>query len=75
MNMLYQDLKTLGNLIHISFMGKKKTTPLSTKSHTKSHSKSRSKSSNKTTRKNTSISFKRESPSRRFKNPILLSIK
>ena len=91
MNMLYQDLKTLGNLIHISFMGKKKTTPLSTKSHTKSHSKSHtkshtkshskshtkshSKSSNKTTRKKTSISFKRESPPRRFKNPILLSIK
>ena len=87
MNMLYSDLKDLGNLIHIKIRGKKKTTSLS-KSLTKSLSKSLTKSSaksdkasgiNNKTRKyrgeRTSISFKRKPPPKRFKNPVFLSIK
>ena len=104
MNMLYSDLKDLGNLIHIKIRGKKKTTSLSEssrKSSTRTLSQidlgmksSSSSSSSKSlsikkkdkasgiynkTRKyrgtRTNISFKRKPQQKRFKNPVVLSIK
>jgi len=88
MNMLYSDLKDLGNLIHIKLKGKKKTTLSSKSSKTSKSSNSISKSfvaQGLKTRKNktsifnseslTKISFKRKPKQKRFKNPILLSKK
>jgi serine/threonine protein kinase len=85
MDMLYSDLKDLGNLIHIKLRGKKKTSSLFSTSSLKSISKSSSKKSDKAsgihtkTRKNigerTNISFERRPQQKRFKNPIFLSIK
>ena len=80
MDMLYTDLKILGNLIHISYKGKRKTRQITTKSRTKSSTKSSTKSRKKSRKENTNntktnISFKRGSPPRRFKNPVFLSIK
>ena len=89
MNMLYSDLKDLGNLIYIKIKGKKKTTSTyvssSRKSSTKSSTRSAStKSSDKglginKTRKNrgekSSVSFKRKPQQKRFKNPVFLSLK
>jgi serine/threonine protein kinase len=63
---LLNDLKTLGNLIHIVAHGKKKTT--STRS-------SKILASGINTRKNTSIIFKRKALVKRFNSPFLLSIK
>jgi serine/threonine protein kinase len=85
MNMLYSDLKDLGNLLHIKLKGKKKTTKSS-----KSSKSSKSVRLNNSyiaegikTRKNknslfvknesnTRVSFKRIPKQKRFKNPILL---
>jgi serine/threonine protein kinase len=85
MNMLYSDLKDLGNLLHIKLKGKKKTTKSS-----KSSKSSKSIRLNNSyiaeglkTRKNknsmfsknesnTRVSFKRIPKQKRFKNPILL---
>ena len=87
MNMLYSDLKDLGNLIHIKIKGKKKTTSVSlktTSSHKISSQKTMSKKSDKAsgihkTKKNrelvTKISFQRKPKQRRFKNPLFLSLK
>jgi serine/threonine protein kinase len=79
MNMLFSDLKDLGNLIHIKITGKKKTT--STSSKTSSSSRSGRASGVKKTRKHrvnerkTSIRFIRAPKVKRFKNPIFLSLK
>jgi serine/threonine protein kinase len=78
MNMLYSDLKDLGNLIHIKITGKKKTT--STSSRTLSSRSGRA-SGIKKTRKNrtnerkSSVRFIRGPRVKRFKNPIFLSLK
>ncbi len=79
MNMLFSDLKDLGNLIHIKLTGKKKTT--STSSKTSSLSRSGRASGIKKTRKyrenerKTSVQFARGQKIKRFKNPIFLSLK
>jgi hypothetical protein len=69
MNELYDDLKTLGNLIHIVAHGKRKTT-----------SSHRSLASGIKTRKNrydksSSPLFKRKKFIKRFKTPFFLSLK
>ena len=83
MNMLYSDLKDLGNLLHIKIKGKKKTTSSSLSSKSKSLKKSHiaegvktRKNKNRNIFKNesyTRVSFKRRPKQKRFKNPILLS--
>ena len=78
MNMLFSDLKDLGNLIHIKLTGKKKTT--STSSKNPSTRSSRDRASGIKTRKNvnerkTSIKFIRGPKPKRFKNPFFLSLK
>jgi len=83
MNILYNDLKDLGNLLHIKIKGKKKTTTSSLssksislkKSHIAEGVKTR-KNKNRNIFKNesyTRVSFKRRPKQKRFKNPILLS--
>jgi serine/threonine protein kinase len=78
MNMLYSDLKDLGNLIHIKITGKKKTTSTSSKSLS---SRSGRASGLKKTRKHrvnekkTSVQFVKGPKVKRFKNPIFLSLK
>jgi len=78
MNMLFSDLKDLGNLIHIKLTGKKKTT--STSSKNPSTRSSRDRASGIKTRKNvnerkTSIKFIRGPKQKRFKKPFFLSLK
>jgi hypothetical protein len=88
MNMLYSDLKDLGNLMHIKIKGKKKTTSLSTKTAssmkklttTKTLSKRSDKASGihrtiKNRESISKISFQRKPKQRRFKNPLFLSLK
>jgi GR25 family glycosyltransferase involved in LPS biosynthesis len=89
MNMLYSDLKDLGNLIYIKIKGKKKTTSTYVSSSRKSSRKSSTRSAstkssdkgfgiNKTIKnrgEKTSISFKRKPQQKRFKNPVFLSLK
>ena len=78
MNMLFSDLKDLGNLIHIKLTGKKKTTSTSSKNPSTRSSKDRA--SGIKTRKNvnerkTSIKFIRGPKQKRFKKPFFLSLK
>ena len=80
MNMLYSDLKDLGNLMHIKITGKKKTsTP--TSSSKSSRGRSGKASGLKKTRKNlgnerkTSVKFVKKPNQKRFKNPMFLSLK
>ncbi len=89
MNMLYSDLKDLGNLIYIKIKGKKKTTSTYVSSSRKSSIKSSTRSAstkssdkgfgiNKTIKnrgEKTSVSFKRKPQQKRFKNPVFLSLK
>lgn len=83
MNILYSDLKDLGNLIYIKIHGKKKTTTLSRSLSSKksSSSKKSDKASgirNKTRKSRellTHISFQRKPKQKRFKNPLFLSLK
>ena len=82
MNMLYSDLKDLGNLLHIKLKGKKKTT-ISSKSNNSNKSfiaeglKTRKNKNNIFIKNesNTRVSFKRRPKQKRFKNPILLDKK
>ena len=75
LNLLYNDLKVLGNLIYQADKGRKKTTSTSSKT-----ASSRA-SGIKKTRKNvhikgkTSVKFVRKPKVKRFKNPIYLSLK
>jgi hypothetical protein len=75
MNMLFSDLKDLGNLIHIKLTGKKKTT--STSSTTRSGRASGIKKTRKyrENERKTSVQFVRGQKIKRFKNPIFLSLK
>ena len=80
MNMLYSDLKDLGNFIHLKLKGNVKTSSLS-----KTSSLNKAAGIFKKTKKNknkkminkskTSISFKRRPKQKRFKNPFFLSLK
>ena len=78
MNMLYSDLKDLGNLIHIKISGKKKTTSTSTRTPS---SRSNKASGLRKTRKHrvnegkTSVRFIKGPRVKRFKNPFFLSLK
>jgi hypothetical protein len=78
MNMLYSDLKDLGNLIHIKIAGKKKTTITSSKTPS---SRSGRGSGVRKTRKHrfnegkTSVQFIKGQKVKRFKNAIFLSLK
>jgi hypothetical protein len=82
MNMLYRDLKDLGNLLHIKLKGKKKTT-ISSKSINSNKSfiaqgvKTKKNKNNifYKNESNTRVSFKRRTKQKRFKNPIFLDKK
>ena len=86
MNLLYSDLKDLGNFIHLKLKGKVKTSSLiKTNSLIKTSSLNKAAGISKKTQKNknnklinkskTSISFKRRPKQKRFKNPFFLSLK
>jgi hypothetical protein len=85
MNLLFSDLKILGNLLHIKLTGKKKTSSIKTLSPTSDTKKSipkLAKGLHKKTRKNnikndknSRVSFKRGPVKRRFKKPFFLSLK
>ena len=81
MKELYEDLKILGNLLHIKLTGKKVTSSIKSTSPTINTKKSLGKGIHKKTRKNniknknTRVSFKRGPQKRRFKNPFFLSLK
>lgn len=81
MNMLYSDLKDLGNLIHIKITGKKKTSTPTSSSKSSSRGRSARASGLRKTRKNygnerkTSVKFIKQPKQKRFKNPIFLSLK
>jgi serine/threonine protein kinase len=82
MNILYLDLKNLGNLIYINLKSKKRNIRLKTKSIRISNFDNET-SVHKKTRKNINIakyhrkgiSFKRRPKRRKFKNPFFLSLK
>ena len=81
MNMLYSDLKDLGNLIHIKITGKKKTSTPTSSSKSSSRGRSGRASGLRKTRKNlgnerrSAVKFVKKPNQKKFKNPIFLSLK
>jgi len=78
MNMLYSDLKDLGNLIHIKISGKKKTTSTSSKTPSSLNNKAsglRKTRKYRVNEKKTSVRFVKAPKVKRFKNAIFLSLK
>ena len=80
MNMLYSDLKHLGNLLYANFHGKKKTTTPTSSSKSSTRGRDRASGLRKTRKnlgnvKKSIIKFIRKPNQKRFKNPIFLSLK
>jgi hypothetical protein len=75
LNLLYNDLKVLGNLIYQADKGRKKTTITSSKLSSSRASGIRKTRKNKHIKNKTSLKFVRKPKVKRFKNPIYLSLK
>jgi serine/threonine protein kinase len=75
LNLLYNDLKVLGNLIYQADKGRKKTTSTSSKLSSSRASGIRKTRKNKHINSKTSFKFVRKPKVKRFKNPIYLSLK
>jgi serine/threonine protein kinase len=75
LNLLYTDLKVLGNLIYQADKGRKKTTSTSSKTASSRASGIRKTRKNIHIRGKTSVKFVRKPKVKRFKNPIYLSLK
>jgi hypothetical protein len=75
LNMLYSDLKDLGNLIHIKIKGKKKTTTTTSSVRDRASGIKTRKIRQKANELKTSVKFIKKPKQKRFKNPFFLSLK